>query len=138
MVNDATVETVRRAKRVFIVCTPEPASLALAMYRSDELTGRGISREKIGVILNRWHKGEIEAGVLEKKLKLSVDIVFGNDYPTVSKASSTCGIVDRNTKLGKSLAAFAKQLAGGSDTPGTPGFSLLSGFGLRATPQPQV
>jgi MinD-like ATPase involved in chromosome partitioning or flagellar assembly len=33
MVNDATVETVRRAKSVFVVCTPELPSLALAPQR---------------------------------------------------------------------------------------------------------
>src|SRR5436190_88863 len=59
VINDATVETVRRAKQVFIVCTPELPSLALAPHRIEELTSRGIPAQKISVVLNRWQKGEI-------------------------------------------------------------------------------
>lgn len=139
VVNDATVETVRRAKHVFIVCTPELASLALAPCRSEELTSRGIPPAKISLILNRWHKGEITAADLEKKLKIPVSAVFGNDYPAVSRASAARGIVSNSTKLGKSLGTFAKQLA--ATTPDSSDKSMLSflkGFGMRATPQPQA
>ena len=79
VVNDATVETVRRAKHVFIVCTPELPSLALAPYRIEELTSRGVPPEKISLVVNRWHKGEVGASDLEEILKHPVAAVFGND-----------------------------------------------------------
>jgi len=138
VVNDATVETVRRAKHVFVVCTPELASLALAPCRTEELTSRGIPPGKISLILNRWHKGEITASDLEKKLRIPVSAVFGNDYPAVSRASAARGIVGASTRLGKSFAAFAKQLAAVPDSGDKSMLSFLKGFGLRATPQPQA
>src|SRR5207253_2160278 len=42
VVNDATVEIVRRAKWVFVVCTLETASLTLVPQRYEELRRRGI------------------------------------------------------------------------------------------------
>jgi pilus assembly protein CpaE len=112
VVNDATVETVRRAKSVFVVCTPELPSLALAPQRLQELQNRGIPAEKITIILNRWHKGEITASELEKILKHRVSAVFVNDYPTVSKAARAHNFVKPGAKLGQSFAAFAGMLAG--------------------------
>jgi len=137
VVNDATVETVRRAKHVFIVCTPELPSLALAPTRCEELTSRGIPPAKISLILNRWHKGELSAAELEKKLRIPVTTVFGNDYPTVSKAFAARGIVSNGTKLGRSFAAFAKQLTG-PDSSDKSMLSFFKGFGVRTAPQPQV
>lgn len=134
VVNDGTVEIVRRAKRVFVVCTPELPSLALASQRCEELTGRGIPAEKIGVILNRWHRGEISANDLEELMKCSVPAVFENDYPTVCKAAREHRFVSRSTKLGKSLDAFARKLAGGSPVPKDSKLGFLKGL-AKATPQ---
>src|SRR5919108_396102 len=63
--NDATVETVRRAKQVYLVCTPEIPSLGLAPQRLAELTSRSIPAEKIQIVVNRWHAGEIKAAEIE-------------------------------------------------------------------------
>jgi pilus assembly protein CpaE len=137
VVNDATIETVRRAKRVFIVCTPELASLALAPHRSQELTSRGVPAEKIGLILNRWHKGDVGARDLEEMLKHKVDAVFPNDYRTVTEASGSRGVVSSGTKLGKSFAEFARKLSGAPDVPAG-GLSFLKGFGARPSLQPHA
>jgi len=140
VVNDATVETVRRAKRVFIACTPEPASLALAPCRCEELISRGIPAEKISIALNRWHRGEISASDLEARLKHSVAAVFGNDYRTVSTASGKHGMVDRDTKLGRSFAAFAKKLTGEPEQPsiGAGALAFLKGFGAKTPLAPRI
>ena len=140
VVNDATVETVRRARRVFIACTPEPASLALAPCRCEELISRGIPAEKISLVLNRWHKGEISASTLEARLKHSVAAVFGNDYRTVSTASGKHGMVDRDTKLGRSFTAFAKKLAGVPEELAAGGGALafLKGLGAKTPIAPRI
>jgi len=129
VVNDATVETVRRAKRVFIVCTPEIPSLALAPYRIEELTSRGVPPEKIGLVVNRWHKGEIGASDLEEILKYPVAAMFGNDYRTTSIAFRAHTIVSRDTKLGKSFAAFARKLVGQPEEAPNGALSFLKGLG---------
>jgi len=140
VVNDATVETVRRARRVFIACTPEPASLALAPCRCEELIGRGIPAEKISIVLNRWHRGEIRASELEARLKHSVTAVFGNDYRTVAAASGQHRMVDRDTKLGRSFAAFAKKLVGEPEELSIAGGALafLRGFGVKTSIAPRI
>jgi len=127
VVNDGTVETVQRAKRVFVVCTPEPPSLALAPQRCQELRGRGIPAEKIGILLNRWHKGEITASQLEELIKYPVSAVFRNDYGSVSRAARAHAFVKPGVKLGESYAAFARMLAGEPVSSGGP-LSFL-GFG---------
>jgi pilus assembly protein CpaE len=138
VVNDATVEIVRRAKRVFVVCTPETPSLVLAPQRCHELRTRGIAAEKIRVLLNRWHKGETTAEEVEGLLKYPVSAAFENDYESVSNATRASAFVDPATKLGRSFAAFARTLAGAPDQ--TRGFSLgfLKGLGAKRASLPNI
>ena len=136
VVNDATVEIVRRAERVFVVCTPEPASLALAPQRCEELAGRGIPAERINVIVNRWHKGEITAAAVEQLVKYPVAAVVGNDYGTVSRAARAHQFVGPETKVGKSIAAFARKLGKEPDVPDASMLGFLKGFGAKTTLQP--
>jgi pilus assembly protein CpaE len=136
VVNDATVEIVRRAKRVFVVCTPETPSLSLAPHPCEELQTRGIPAEKIRLLLNRWHKGEATAEQVQDILKFPCSAVFENDYKSVSHATGASALVNPETKLGRSFAAFARTLAGAPDQ--TRGFKLsfLRGLGSKPVPQP--
>ncbi len=138
VVNDATVEIVRRAKQVFVVCTPEIPSLALAPQRCQELTARGISAEKIRVLVNRWHKGEGTVAEVEGLLEYPVSAVFGNDYASVSNAARAKAFVDLDTKLGRSFAAFARKLVGAPELTSGPKLGFLRGLGSKPAPQPQV
>jgi pilus assembly protein CpaE len=137
VVNDATVEIVRRAERVFVVCTPEPPSLALTPLRCEELTGRGIREDKIRIVVNRWHRGEISVAEVEKLVKYPVAALIGNDYATVSRAAMGHVFVDHETRVGKSIAAFARKVAKAPDLS-TSGFmqGLLKGFSAKSPVQP--
>jgi pilus assembly protein CpaE len=112
VVNDATIETVRRAKSVFVVCTPELPSVALAPQRCQELQNRGIPAEKVTILINRWHKGEITAGELAELVEHPVSAVFRNDYPTVARAAKDHEFVKPGSKLGQAFAEFARTLTG--------------------------
>src|SRR5450432_877279 len=136
VVNDATVEIVRRAKRVFVVCTPEQASLTLAPQRCRELERRGISPDKIGVLINRWHRGDPAVKEVERQLKRHVSGVFGNDYATVRNAASGHTFVNQDSKLGQSFAAFARAIAGTPDARAR--FGFLRALGARSIPQPSI
>jgi Flp pilus assembly CpaE family ATPase len=138
VVNDATVEIVRRAKQVFVVCTPEIPSLALAPQRCQELSTRGISTEKIRVLLNRWQKGEATVEEVEGLLEYPVSAVFGNDYASVSNAARAKAFVKLDTKLGRSFAAFARKLIGAPDLISAPKVGFLRGLGSKPASQPQV
>jgi Flp pilus assembly CpaE family ATPase len=138
VVNDATVEIVRRAKRVFVTCTPEPTALALAPQRCLELTNRGIAADKIRVLLNRWHKGEATAEDVEGLLKYPVSAVFGNDYASVSNAARANAFVNPESKLGRSFAAFARMVAGEPDQTRSFSLAFLRGLGAKPAPQPHI
>jgi pilus assembly protein CpaE len=136
VINDATVEIVRRAKRVFVVCTPETTSLSLAPHRCEELQTRGIPGEKIKLLLNRWHKGEATAEEVQGILERPVSAVFENDYMSVSQATRSIALVNPETKLGRSFTAFARTLAGAPDQIRGSKLSFLRGLGSKPVPQP--
>jgi pilus assembly protein CpaE len=137
VINSATVEIARQAERVFVVCTPELPSLALTPRRCEELVERGIPAEKIQIILNRWHKGEITAAQVEKLVKHPVAVTIGNDYRTVSQAAREHQFVGPYTKIGQSFAAFSKQLVKAPDSPGGGTMlGFLKGLGTKSVLQP--
>jgi pilus assembly protein CpaE len=112
VVNDATVEIVRRAKQVFVVCTPELPSLTLAQQRLSELQTRQISEERVGILVNRWHKNDLPPVEIESFLKHKVVSVFRNDYRSVNAAMMESRLLERSTELRASIQRFAEMLAG--------------------------
>jgi Flp pilus assembly CpaE family ATPase len=137
VVNDATVEIVRRAERVFVVCTPERASLALAPQRCGELERRGISPAKIRLLINRWHRADPGAKEVEAQLNHHVSGVFGNDYATVRNAANDHTFVNPESKLGKSFATFARALACAPEA-GVPKLAFFRALGAKPMPQPSI
>ena len=112
VVNDATVEIVRRAKDVFAVSTAELPSLTLALQRCSELHHRWVATDRIQVILNRWQSSDLKVADVERLLGHSVAAVFRNDYAAVQKAAGQGSIVSKDTELGTGFQAFARKLAG--------------------------
>jgi pilus assembly protein CpaE len=137
VVNDATVEIVRRARRVFVVCTPETPSLKLAPQRCRELERRGVSSDKIGLLINRWHRGEPAAEAVGAQLNRHVSGIFGNDYMTVRNATRHNGFVNPESKLGKSFAAFARTMAGVPE-PGGVKLGFFRALGVKPLQQPGI
>jgi len=120
VVNDATVEIVRRARRVFVVATPELPPLVLARQRCQELKARGVSADRLGVIVNRWNKDEIQISDIERLVEEPVAAVFHNDYRSMRKAVNEGRPIGPKTEVGRSFAAFAQKLLGGLATPPQP------------------
>jgi pilus assembly protein CpaE len=112
VVNDATVEIVRRAKQVFVVCTPELPSLTLAQQRCTELETRQIAQERIGILVNRWHKKDLPPAEIEAILKHRVVSVFRNDYKSVNAAMLDSRLLDPTSELRSSIQTFAEMLSG--------------------------
>jgi pilus assembly protein CpaE len=117
VVNDATVEIVRRARRVFIVTTPELPALVLARQRCMMLKGRGIPPQRIGIVVNRWRKDEIEIAEIERFLEEPVSGVFQNDYQCVRRAIQEGRLVGPKSELGRAFAGFARAIASGGPVP---------------------
>src|SRR6185369_17483352 len=124
VVNDATEEILRRARFVFIVCTPELPSLRLAQRRCKELESHGVDGSRVGIIINRWHDTDVKEEDVENFLEHGVAAIFPNDYASVQKAILNGNVVDSDTELGKTFLSLARILAGVPD-PYSPPKSVL-------------
>jgi Flp pilus assembly CpaE family ATPase len=112
VVNTATAEVVRRARAVYVVSTPEFASLKLAQQRCRELENWGVDRGRIQALLNRGHKNDMGAKDAEEMLECPVAATFPNDYKGMRRAMMDGSFVEARSDLGQAYLAFAKTLAG--------------------------
>ena len=110
LVNGATVELVRRSAMVFPVCTPEIPSLRLTQHRCTELARWSVSEERIGILLNRWHKSDIAPAQVTRLIGRAVLKAFPNDYPAVRTAVAAGANVSFDSKLGQAYIEFAGRL----------------------------
>jgi pilus assembly protein CpaE len=112
LVNAATAETVRTARAVYVVTTPELPSLALARQRCQELACWGVEDERVFAVLNRWHKYDLTAGDVEKVLRHPVAATIRNDYRMVQQLIAEARALDTASDLGAAILEFARALAG--------------------------
>ena len=112
VVNTATAEVVRRARAVYVVTTPEFASLKLAQQRCRELEGWGVERARIQAVLNRGHKSDMGAKDAEKILGCPVAATLPNDYKAMRRATADGGFIETRSDLGQAYLSFARTLAG--------------------------
>jgi MinD-like ATPase involved in chromosome partitioning or flagellar assembly len=112
VVNSATAEIVRRARAVYVVSTPEFASLKLSQQRCQELGYWGVDRRRIQALLNRGHKIDIGPQEAERILDCPVAITFPNDYKTLRRATTDASPIDKRSDLGQAYLAFSRMLAG--------------------------
>ncbi|MBI3471022.1 MAG: hypothetical protein HY013_06675 [Candidatus Solibacter usitatus] len=115
-----SLEALREATRIYLVCTAESPCIYLARKKLDLL--RGLSLEHtVGVILNRCSENAARAQSaqreVEKALGRPVLAVFPNDYRTVHRSLVAAKPVDRNTRLGKSFSALASAMLPEPKTP---------------------
>jgi Flp pilus assembly CpaE family ATPase len=112
VVNSATAEIVRRARAVYVVSTPEFASLKLSQQRCEELRTWGIDRARIHALLNRGHKSDISAREAAEILGCPVAATFPNDYKALKRATTDAALIDKRSDLGEAYLAFSKMLTG--------------------------
>jgi MinD-like ATPase involved in chromosome partitioning or flagellar assembly len=112
IVNTATAEMVRRARVIYVVSTPEFASLELSKQRCRELEQWGVDRGRIQVLLNRGHKSDIGSKDAERILDCPVAMTFPNDYKAVRRAIADASVIDKHCALGEAYLAFSRVLTG--------------------------
>lgn len=114
VVNEATEEIVQYAQYIFVVCTPELASLKLGEQRLQELKAHGAPPDKLRVILNRWHRSDMRPEEVAQFLGCPIPAVIPNDYRTITKAIRASRPVALDTELGRSYLDFGRRLVGAS------------------------
>ena len=112
VVNTATAEVVRRARAVYVVATPEFASIKLAQQRCQELEHWGVDRGRIRALLNRVHKNDIDPKEAEKMLGCPVAATFPNDYKTIRRAITENSFIDIRSDLGQAYLSFSRMVTG--------------------------
>lgn len=112
VVNVATAEVVRRARFVFVVSTPEFASLKLSRQRFSELETWGVDRSRIQALLNRGHKNDLGPKEAEELLGLPVAETFPNDYKSLRREIAERRFIDKRSELGEAYLSFSRKLVG--------------------------
>lgn len=112
LINPATVEVVRRASRVFPVCTTELPSLKLALQRLTELARLGVTKDRIGLLVNRFSRTSPPLSEIEETLGHKVVHTLPNDYPAVAQSIREAAPLMADTELACAFTAFAASLVG--------------------------
>jgi len=102
-----SIEIMQESKRVYLVTTPEIASLHLARERYHYLRQLDLG-DRIQLVLNRSQKrAPISVGQIEDLLGLPVLASIPNDYQGVSRALTAGKPVDSNSELGHEFQRLA-------------------------------
>ena len=112
VVNEATAEVVRSARSIFIVCTPEVASMKMARIRVEELEACEIRRDRIHVIVNRLEQDGPSVPELEKMLARPVFGVLPNDYPNLKAAMEESRLALEDCPFTEACQALGRKLGG--------------------------
>ena len=133
--NPAMLDALEGAAAIFVVTNQELASVRGACRVSDALSRR-YSREKVQVLVSRFDKGsDIMTRDIEQAVHTSVRCTFPSDYRLALQAlhDGRPFVLDGTTKLGSSVLAFARDLAGETraDAALSKPATLLERFGSR-------
>jgi pilus assembly protein CpaE len=105
-----SMEIMRDSRRIFLVCTPEIASLHLAREKLQYLQRMDLG-DRVRVLLNRYVKRtSISPAEVEQVVGAPVMMTFGNDYARVARAIQEGGAVDQKSELGRSYTELAGQM----------------------------
>ena len=124
VVDEAADPLLSHSDAIYVVCTPELTSMALARRRLYHLERRGMPDASLGVILNRYDQSEISKEQIEEMIGRKIVAQLPNDYKAVQEAIDSGGFVDPDTELGKGYTNFAAKLCR-LDPPQSPAASRL-------------
>lgn len=106
-----SVDVMHEAKKIFLVCTPEIASLHLAVEKLRFLQRLDLG-SKVHLLLNRAHKRAIlSRAEIEGLLGREVTMSFPNDYPVVHQSLTLGQAVPATNPLGKQCGELARLMA---------------------------
>jgi pilus assembly protein CpaE len=119
-----------QSRLIFLVTTPELASLHLARRRLDMLDELHL-RDRTRLILNRTTSDQLlSAQAIEDLLNIDVYEMFPNDYSGLQSALANGRAVDFDTPLGRCFLRLARRIAGVPLAPAEPRRGLLDLLGL--------
>jgi pilus assembly protein CpaE len=106
-------EVLGLADEIYVVCTPEIASVHLARRRVEELLRIGVARDALKLVLNRaGSHAWIGAEEVGQVAGLPVSALLGNEYRAVSRAVLEGGVVARRSPLGRQFGELGREALG--------------------------
>ena len=130
-----SVELLRQATQVFLVCTQEIPVLHLARIKAESLRELGLG-QKVSILLNRAERRQpFTVAEVEKMLGFRVRCTFRNDYKGVNESTLAGEAVSANSDLGRQFETFASSLsaAGRDNTTARPKHRFLEFFSITPT-----
>lgn len=112
VVNDATEAIVAESRNIYVVCTPDKASVLLARRRIYGLEAHGAKANQVAVVLNRHAKADAPVERIAESIGQPISFVVPNDYCAVQKASQNIRPVGRLSPLAQAISAFARAVGG--------------------------
>jgi len=112
VVNEASAEVVRSARSIFVVCTPELASIKMAHFRAGELEACDIPGDRIHILINRAERGGSPREDLEEILERPVFGVLPNDYAELKQAMLESRLASPESPFAESCLNLARKLGG--------------------------
>ena len=110
--NEVTDAIVKQAKDFFVVSTPDDAALFLARRRVMELRGRGVSRTRLNVVVNRHVRDDPAVLQLEKTLERRVAAVLPRDDAAIRKATRAQELADPASEFVAATRTLARTITG--------------------------
>ncbi len=106
-----SVELIQQSKCVFIVSTPEIASLHMARVRIRQLQDLGLGPQ-LRLLINRVEKkSPVRVEEVVSAVGLPIHAQFDNDYPEAQKIFLGAAKIPESRDLGRQIAAFAQSLS---------------------------
>jgi pilus assembly protein CpaE len=112
-----SLELMRESRRVFLVCTPDIASVHLARKKYHYLQSQELG-ERVSLLLNRAESDStISTAQIEDIVGLPVWRAFPNDYRAVRKALFDGKPIDPGSSLGRQFVSMAHLILEGKARP---------------------
>ena len=103
---------ITQARDVFVVCTPEKASLNLARRRMHQLQSQGVNEKRLHVVMNRCWDRNARWADAEAILERSISVFLPEDELELRRAAQDSRLIRRESALGRAFSSFAQVMAG--------------------------
>ncbi len=110
---DCEIETLMRAKRIFLVCTPDIGALHVARRKAGWLQDLRLT-DKVAVVLNSVdRRAALSVEDIQRIIQLPVLHMLPANNSDIARAAQKGAVLDSTSGLGKHMARIAAELTAG-------------------------